>query len=199
MRFLVAALAFLISSSALAEAKVINRGIVLDPKGLIRPALIRDALAVLKSRSGLRKDRIAIVDFSKHSSEERFFLIDLRSGDVEAYRTAHGKGSDANHDGIADSFSNSFNSKASSLGSYAARGEYFGKYGLSLKLDGLDTSNRNAAGRKIVLHSADYATPIWLRRHGRLGRSFGCFVVDPTLVRHIVKKLKSGVLIYAAR
>jgi hypothetical protein len=199
MRSLVAALALLISFSTLAEAKVINRGVVLDPKGFVRSELIRDALAVLKSRSGLRKDRVAIVDFSKHSGEKRFFLIDLRTGDVEAYRTAHGKGSDSNHDGMADSFSNSFNSKASSLGSYAARGEYFGKYGLSLKLDGLDKSNRNASGRKIVLHSADYATPDWLKRHGRLGRSFGCFVVDPTLVRHIVKKLKGGVLIYAAR
>jgi hypothetical protein len=199
MRSFTLVLAFLMATSAAAEAKVIHRGVVLDPKGLVRPELIEEALAVLKSKRGLRKDRVAIVDFSKHSRENRFFLVDLRTGVVEAYRTAHGKGSDNNHDGWADSFSNSFNSKASSLGAYAARREYFGKYGLSLKLDGLDKTNTNAAARKIVLHSADYASTIWVRRHGRLGRSFGCFVVDPTLVRQIVKKLRGGVLIYAAR
>jgi hypothetical protein len=198
MRHLVVLLAFILATSATAEAKVLNRGVMLDPNSLVRPDLIEQALAALKSYRGLRKDRIAVVDFSKHSREKRFFLIDLRTGEVEAYRTAHGKGSDPNHDGLADSFSDSFNSKASSLGAYAAKREYFGKYGVALELDGLDGTNRNAAARRIVLHSAEYVSPRWLKRHGRLGRSFGCFVVEPALVRHIVKKLKGGVLIYAS-
>ena len=199
MRPLIVALALLIASSLAAEASVAYRGVILDPKNLIRAELLREALASLRSNKGLRKDRLAVVDFAKHSRENRFFVIDLRSGAVESYRTAHGKGSDHNHDGLADSFSDQPNSKASSLGAYAGRREYQGKYGLALKLEGLDATNGNAAARKIVLHSAAYASADWLRVHGRLGRSFGCFVVDPKWIRRIVRELENGVLIYAGR
>ena len=193
------ALVFGVAFGAPVQAKVIHKGVVLDPSGLVRPALIESALIALKEKNGLRKDRMAVVDFSKHSREKRFFVIDLRTGGVEAYRTAHGRGSDSDHDGFAESFSNAPKSKASSLGAYAGRREYKGKYGTALELDGLDASNANALSRRIVLHSAEYASPAFLRTHGTLGRSFGCFVVDPKLIDHIVKELEGGVLIYAGR
>lgn len=198
MRTLLAAIVLALLCSVSAEAKVIHRGVILDPKGLVRTELIVAALAHLKG-SGLRKDRIAVVDFSKHSSRKRFYVIDLRTGRVQSYRTSHGKGSDANHDGIADNFSDQPHSNASSLGAYATGSAYVGKYGLALRLNGLDDTNRHAASRAIVLHSAPYSSPSWLQQHGQLGRSFGCFVVDPKLVRQVVNTLRGGVLIYAGK
>jgi hypothetical protein len=82
------------------------------------------------------KKIITIIDFSKPSTQERFFVIDLQNKRV-LYKSlvAHGKNSGEN---IANSYSNDSESLKSSLGFFLTAETYSGKHGYSLKLDGLE-------------------------------------------------------------
>jgi len=165
----------------------------------VRPELLSQAVRALQAHPEARHDRIGVVDFSKPSTEPRLYLIDLKDGRTESFLTAHGMGSDPIQRGIPEKFSNVANTKASSLGAYLAANTYIGKHGLSLTLDGLDSTNSSARARDIVLHSAPYMTTNFISSHGRPGRSWGCFVVDPKVLPHVITWLQGGTLIYAGR
>jgi len=165
----------------------------------VRPDLLSKAVRALQAHPEARHDRIGVVDFSKPSTEPRFYLINLKDGKTEAFLTAHGMGSDPVQRGIPQKFSNIANTKASSLGAYLAANTYIGKHGLSLTLDGLDPTNSSARARDIVLHSAPYMTTNFISSHGRPGRSWGCFVVDPKVLPHVITWLQGGTLIYAGK
>lgn len=139
------------------------------------------------------KDVIAIINFKEHNSKERLFLIDMNTGDVDSYLVAHGKNSDKNFDGYADSFSNNINSLQSSLGFYLTAETYYGDNGFSLRLDGLSTTNSNARDRAIVIHGADYVSP-----GTKIGRSYGCPAVEQRYHQLIIDRIKDGSLIYAS-
>ncbi len=185
--------------AAPARAAVDVDGVLIDPRGEIRPLLLTQALNAWSVTQGARKDVLAIVDFSKSSAEPRFYVVDLKNGAVAAYRTAHGQGSDKGHDGLAEYFSNDDGSHASSLGAYRTAKRYFGQHGLSLALDGLDKTNSNARARAIVLHSAPYMEASFVKQHSRPGRSWGCFVLEPEVVESVVMRLEDGALLYAGR
>ena len=143
------------------------------------------------------RDSIGIVDFSQPSSEPRFFVVDLASGAVESHRVAHGRGSDPDHSGFVERFSNEFRSYASSNGTYVTDDYYQGKYGLSMKVRGLDWSNYNAEPRAIVIHNAWYAEDDMIPLHGKLGRSEGCFAMSRQSQYDVMRKLAGGRMIYA--
>ena len=177
-------------------------GVDLDARGEIRPQLLEQALnAYERHQEGQRLTRgmIMIVDYSKPSSEPRLHLLDLRSGAVRSLLVAHGRGSDPNHDGIADVFSDANGSHASSLGAFRAAERYQGSHGLSLRLDGLDSTNRSARARAIVLHSQWYVSPQMIAQRGALGRSWGCFVVERGAIEDVVATLENGGFVYAGR
>jgi hypothetical protein len=163
----------------------------------IDPQLFARAKAALDSHRIGPRDSIGIVDFSKPSSEPRFFVVDLASGNVEAHRVAHGRGSDPDHSGFVERFSNNFGSYASSNGTYATDEYYHGKYGLSMKVRGLDWSNYNAEPRAIVIHNAWYAEDNMIPLHGKLGRSEGCFAMSRENQYKVMRKLAGGRMIYA--
>ena len=76
----------------------------------IRPDLFRRALAALQ-RHGDRiekRDRIALVDFDLPSSQPRFHIVDLASGQSRSLLVAHGRGSDPGHTGWLTRFSSKF-------------------------------------------------------------------------------------------
>jgi hypothetical protein len=155
------------------------------------------ARAALDSHRIWARDFIGVADFSLPSSESRFHVIDLRNGQVESYRVAHGQGSDPNHNGFLDRFSNEFGSYATSNGTYTTGEYYHGKYGLSMKTRGHDWSNSNAEPRAIVIHNAWYAEPDVLAQHGKLGRSQGCFAFSRKDQWPVMQKLAGGRMIYA--
>ena len=102
------------------------------------------------------------------------------------YRTyvAHGQNSGAEY---ATSFSNEQNSFKSSLGFYVTSRTYYGRNGLSLKIEGLDTGyNDLASKRNIVLHGSVYAGPKFLQRFGSLGTSLGCPALPSTMSPQII-------------
>ena len=165
--------------------------------GGINPELFAKAKAALDSHGVYARDAMAVVDFSLPSSEPRFHVVDLASGQVDSYRVAHGRGSDPDHSGFVEKFSNSFGSYASSNGAYTTGDYYDGKYGLSMKVRGLDWSNNNAESRAIVIHNAWYAEDDMIPIHGKLGRSEGCFAMSREHQYAVMRKLAGGRMIYA--
>ena len=165
----------------------------------INPALFARAKAALDSHRGFirHRDVIGVVDFSKDSGQERFHLVDLLNGRVESHAVAHGRGSDPAHSGYLEHFSNTPGSAASSSGTYITSDTYQGKYGLSMKVQGLDWTNNNAESRAIVIHNAWYAEPDMLAAHGKLGRSEGCFAFSRASQWKVMDRLGDGRMIYA--
>jgi len=165
----------------------------------INPTLFQKAKAALDAhRYQVRaRDVIGIVDFSKPSSEPRFHVVDLMNGTVESHLVAHGRGSDPDHSGFLERFSNEFGSYASSNGTYSTGDYYDGKYGLSMKVAGLDWTNNNAEARAIVIHNAWYAEPAMVAQTGKLGRSEGCFAFSRKSQWDVMRRLAGGRMIYA--
>ena len=168
----------------------------LTPLG-IDPVLFQRVKAALDSHRIAARDSVGIIDFSLASHEGRFHVVDLASGQVESFRVAHGRGSDPDHSGFVESFSNRPGSEATSNGAYTTGDYYHGKYGLSMKVHGLDWTNSNAESRAIVIHNAWYAEPVMIDIHGKLGRSEGCFAFSRADQWKVMSKLAGGRMIYA--
>ncbi len=143
----------------------------------------------------IKHDFLTIVDFSQPSTKKRFYLIDIKKRSIiyQEY-VAHGKNSG---DLWAENFSNTPKSNQSSLGFYKTAETYHGKHGLSLKLDGLEKGiNHLARKRAIVIHSADYAEEAFIKKYGRLGRSFGCPALPSKNYAKIINRIKEGTLLF---
>lgn len=137
----------------------------------------------------------SIIDFSKPSNIKRFVIIDSHRNKVLMREyVSHGRNTGQLY---AKNFSNKNSSHQSSLGIYKTAETYYGKYGYSLKLDGISKTNSNARKRYIVLHPAKYATKEFLDKNGYLGRSWGCPSVDPKVSKQIIELIKGGSYIYA--
>ncbi|MEQ1718973.1 MAG: murein L,D-transpeptidase catalytic domain family protein [Hyphomicrobium sp.] len=139
-----------------------------------------------------------VIDFSLPSTDHRFFVVDLRTGDLLFDLLAsHGSGSqDPTDDRYADHFSNVSGSYASSLGMLRAAETFDGDHGYSLRLDGLESGwNDNVRDRAIIVHNADYATQAFVDDYGYLGRSQGCPAVDPAFSADLIDTLRDGALI----
>ncbi len=173
----------------------------LDPEGLIRPALLADGLAALDAAElhTAASQRVVIIDYARPSAAERLYVLDLESGTVSAYRVAHGRGSDPDHDGLLDHFSDVPGSRASPGGAFRIAETYHGQHGLSRRLDGLEPGNPASRARAIVIHAATYAEPEHLARHGKLGRSNGCIVFSRADLARFNAEVPEGTLIYAGR
>ena len=149
----------------------------------------------LDDNGELKNDNILTVcDFSQSSFKKRMYIIDVKNFKVllNTY-VAHGKNSGLQY---AKNFSNVPESLASSLGFYVTKSTYFGKHGLSLKLDGKESGiNNNAEDRAIVVHGADY---IGDNRLGAafMGRSFGCPAVPQELSAKVINYIKNGTCLF---
>jgi hypothetical protein len=144
-----------------------------------------------------RQDKVGLVDFGMPSTQPRLFVVDMLDGTIKSHLVAHGRGSDPEHDGWLKYFSNQQGSEATSRGAYLTMDWYKGKYGSSMRLEGLDRDNDQAMSRAIVLHEAWYAAPDMIDKWGKLGRSEGCFAVPPGLNKEMLYHLGGGRLIYA--
>ena len=167
-------------------------------KNDINPRLVSRALKAFEQKRHYLKhtDLIGIADFSQASAKRRFYLLNPRTSEVINFQVAHGRGSDPQHRGYLDRFSNEHGSLASSAGAYVTTEYYHGKYGRSLRLRGLDRSNSNAEARNIVIHAAPYAEPEVADHYGKLGRSEGCFAFSKDSHRRVMGMLGPGRLLY---
>lgn len=142
----------------------------------------------------LRQETIAVIDYSLPSEKQRLYVMHLKTGIVSKHHIAHGKGSGVRY---ATKFSNIDKSKMTSLGLYIAGSKYHGGHGASLKLHGVDKTNDQASKRDIVMHGAKYVSADFLRRTGRLGRSWGCPAVSESMMKKMINYVQDGGLVYA--
>ena len=169
--------------------------------GPVAPGLLRRALDALELHRDLisHRDFLGIADFSLPSRSPRFHLLNLTDGSVRSHWVAHGRGSDPAHTGWLARFSNEPRSNATSAGAYRTDASYLGAHGHSMRLEGLDPTNSNAAARAIVVHGAWYVSDEMIGRCGMLGRSEGCFAVSNASLDEVLTRLGPGRLIYAGK
>jgi len=171
----------------------------LNDSGLSRDVfnLAIKGLSRLESKGKLHNPNIVtIADYSQSSNNKRLYVIDLKNKKL-LFNTyvAHGRNTGEE---FATSFSNENGSHKSSLGFYVTDEPITGSHtGFSLLINGVEKGfNDNAVKREIIIHSADYATENFIKRNGRLGRSYGCPVLPPDLNQPIIETIKGGTCLF---
>ncbi|WP_397458893.1 murein L,D-transpeptidase catalytic domain family protein [Pseudomonas asplenii] len=165
----------------------------------LNPLVLKNALNAMQCavRQGHEQsERLAVIDYSLPSTARRLWIFDLRKKTlVLRDLVAHGQKSGEN---FATRFSNREGSYQSSIGLFRTQESYEGSHGYSLRMDGLEPGfNDRARDRDIVIHAADYVSPLWSKREGRIGRSQGCPAVRPQVAKQVVDKLKDGQFMFS--
>jgi len=190
-----------IAASAALALPALPAKIAAQPRaGSARDRILFDIAKRELDRAGdaiWRRDIVGIADFGVHSAQRRFYFVNLDREEVNPFHVSHGTGSDPEHDGWLNSYSNVEGSNATSRGAYVTWEWYQGRYGTSVRLGGLDSTNEAALRRYIVMHRAAYAEPSHIERWGRLGRSNGCFALGEEQFRIALLNLSGGRLLFA--
>ncbi|GAB2722111.1 murein L,D-transpeptidase catalytic domain family protein [Halomonas garicola] len=141
-------------------------------------------------------ERLALIDFSRPSSQPRLWVFDLEHHRLLFKElVSHGQGSG---NALATSFSNTPDSHQSSLGLFRTLNSYYGRNGYSLRLEGLEPNvNDLAFERAIVIHGADYVSNAFIDKTGRLGRSHGCPAVRSEVTYPLIDSLKNEQYVFA--
>lgn len=178
------------------QAKILAKYSYVDPTKLVPVGQLKTALLYYDANLTKIKntDYLSVIDFRQFSGNKRFYIINMKTGEVWNIRVAHGKGSDPSHDGYAKTFSNVSGSNASSLGFYLTSTTYEGGHGYSLLLDGVSSTNSNVRSRAIVVHGADYVSEANVNQ----GRSWGCPAVAMENRTKLIDMIKNGSIIYAS-
>lgn len=189
---------------ATARAAIVRQYDSIDPDDVIPRGLLEDALVFQHvNRAFIPKSEwFVVIDLSRFSGLDRFWIVNNIDGSVEGHKTSHGDGSDPDHDGFANTFSNTSGSHMSSLGFYLTGEIYDGTHVHSMKLDGLTPdggpngmANTNARSRAIVVHEASYVSD---DVDTKQGRSNGCPALDPSIEVDVVDRIHDGSLMYIA-
>ncbi|MGL5839823.1 MAG: murein L,D-transpeptidase catalytic domain-containing protein [Sphingorhabdus sp.] len=167
----------------------------------INPLLLTKAAAALAVHSNhiFSREVMAIADFSQTSAAPRFHLYNMIDGSSTTLLVSHGIGSDREHSGWVQQFSNLPGSEATSAGAYLVGEGYIGKYGASRRLIGLDRENDQAENRAIVIHPAWYVSQNIAIQQGKIGRSQGCFAFSYDDIGQVLSRLAPGSLLYAGK
>lgn len=144
----------------------------------------------------IHKNILTIVDYSQPSVMKRLYVIDLNTDRLLMnVWVAHGHNTG---NLVSTHFSNSPESKESSLGVFITEGVYFGHDGESMILNGLEKNiNDNAKVRRLVVHGANYVSEDFAHITGRMGRSFGCLAVNPKDLPKLIELTKDGSVIFS--
>lgn len=148
--------------------------------------IVDKAIAIQKKYKVSNKDYVVMVDFSKSIDDERLYIVNTKTAKIELTSiVSHGINSGKEY---ATDFSNIKDSKKSSLGVYLTQDTYYGIFGYSLHLKGLDKTNFRARERAIIFHSSKKMSTKW---------SWGCFSLPDNTTRKIIDRIKDGCLVYA--
>lgn len=160
----------------------------------MNPAVIRKVVTSLKcadKRNVFHNNILTVIDYSLPSNEKRLWVFDLHAQKLLFHTyVSHGIKSGQLQTRV---FSNKYDSKASSIGVFTTEKPYYGKEGLSLRLQGHDRGfNDNAANRYIVMHGGWYMDETFIKKYGRPGRSWGCPAVPLDLAGPIIRTVKEN-------
>lgn len=142
-------------------------------------------------------DYAFVINMRIASYKKRFFVYNIKRDSIVASGlVAHGTGSETFKGQLV--FSNTPDSRCTSLGKYKVGTSYNGMYGFSYKLTGLDSTNSKAFDRAIVLHG-HACVPETDNGLYPICFSYGCPMVSPsflqTLKGYISKQGKAPILL----
>lgn len=146
---------------------------------------LEEVKKLINSNSKYNKEIAFFIDMEIQSGKNRFFIYDIKNDKIiDEGLVAHGSGSETGIPGKLK-FSNINNSRCTSLGKYSIGNHYYGQYGKSYKLHGLDKTNNNAFDRSIVLHEF-WAVP-YEEQDKNICNSYGCPMVNEKYFERIEK------------
>lgn len=170
-----------------------------DADGL-NPEVLRLALTAVDCavRSGdlNAPPTLTVIDYSLPSTERRLWVFEMATGKLLFHElVAHGKNTGEN---MAQAFSDTLNSRQSSLGLFKTDDTYVGSNGYSLRLDGLEPGfNGRARERAIVMHGAPYVDASFAAAQGRIGRSWGCPALRAAIAHDVINTIRGGGVIFS--
>jgi hypothetical protein len=170
------------------------------------------------------KNFISIADYSQNSRQKRFYILDMRTGNVTKEKVSHGSGhvpaahtrpGDPDGDGMLDRCDHK-NIRPGQPGKYRnmtrpgffKTGELYKsaqkwptaikkENGVSyngMRMDGLEERNKGARNDGVVMHEAYYNST---EPDSIMGRSYGCPSFAPGRAKEIFSSIKEGALFYA--
>jgi L,D-transpeptidase catalytic domain len=140
-------------------------------------------------RKGYNENICFLVDMTLPSGQNRFFIYDLQNDSLKSQGlVAHGNCFENWLD--RRKYSNAVGSGCTSLGKYRVGIHYNGKFGYSYKLHGLDSSNKNAFERTVVLHSHSCIPETEVTEE--ICQSNGCPTVSPGFLEQLKKIINTS-------
>ncbi len=163
-----------------------------DPKQAVSPLLKNNTYRKLEQKAAIARQFVNqkgfnesicfLIDMSLPSGENRFFIYNLKKDTLQnAGLVAHGNCFEYWLEGRK--FSNKVGSGCTSLGKYRVGYSYTGKFGLSYKLYGLETTDNNAFERTVVLHAHSCIPETEVK--DEICQSNGCPMVSPGLLQQL--------------
>jgi hypothetical protein len=139
---------------------------------------------------------LTIIDYSRPSVEPRLWVFDMNRRELLFNElVAHGRNTGEN---MSVHFSDTLNSRQSSIGLFVTDETYVGSNGYSLRLDGLEPGfNGHARDRAIVMHGAPYVNEQIATAQGRIGRSWGCPALREAVARDVIDTIRGGGVIFS--
>lgn len=144
--------------------------------------------------------RLSVIDFSVPATQKRLWVFDVDTMDtLHHLHVTHGSNTAALDDyNRAATFSNIEGTHQSSLGLMKTGETYYGMWGYSLKLDGLDPEfNSEVRPRHVVIHGADCASEAYVQKTGSLCLSWGCPTVGSDVSRALIDTIKGGTTVWS--
>jgi hypothetical protein len=146
----------------------------------------------------VKKPYLYFVDFGQPQNAQRGYVFDMKTLKLVdgPFTVAQGAGSGS---GVPMRFSNSANSKATSLGLYVTANEYAftgHSHGhpyssVAMRMNGKSTGfNDNALARGVVTHGAPYVTST------SAGHSAGCSAMELSRAAKLVPELANGSVVF---
>lgn len=173
------------------EAMLYQKEIALNPEVINKVLTILDCT---KNAHVEYNPIVTVIDYSLPANQKRLWVFDLNQKKLLFHTyVSHGIKSGAL---LSHYFSNQYDSKTSSIGVYTTDKSYYGREGLSLKLNGLEKGfNDHAYNRSLVMHGGWYLDEAFIQKYGRSGRSWGCPAVPEELAEPIINRIKDNTLL----
>jgi hypothetical protein len=177
---------------------------------------VQRAMETTREPKFTKKDVLAIFDLSQPSAKKRFYVVDIKSGQVTGHYAAHGR-----HNGP--------HAKATKFAGFqkdldmvplgplkTARSEVMDHYKtivdrydgtvyrdmIVVGLEGTTPYNSyidHTPPYKWIIHPNWYTTAGYrAKNNGVLGRSLGCITLDPVENNQLISRLRDGALVYVA-
>jgi len=175
---------------------------------------VQRAIRISRQPIFLKKDVLAVFDISQPSAKKRFYVFDLKSGQVTAHYASHGRDNGPSARAIKfKGFQTDLDMVP--LGPLkTAHSEVMGHYKtivdrydgtvypnmIVVGLEGVTSYNsyiNNTPPFKWIIHPNWYTTAGFrAKNNGMLGRSNGCITLDPVENNALIVRLAGGALVY---